>query len=132
MYLHFVKNGFLLLLFIYEPKCMLDCVFCYMLLFCFRLFYSCYVILSNSTNQNIILYFICYYILRYFSKWMNYYYYEKKIEEYSDSDKEYIVKEKIKRKIKNVSYVFKMENSVQSYAIAVDKSNNILFFVVCF
>lgn len=63
---------------------------------------------------------------------MNYYYYEKKIEEYSDSDKEYIVKEKIKRKIKNVSYVFKMENSVQSYAIAVDKSNNILFFVVCF
>lgn len=64
---------------------------------------------------------------------MNYYYYEKKIEEYSDSDKEYIVKgKKIKRKIKNVSYVFKMENSVQSYAIAVDKSNNILFFVVCF
>lgn len=31
---------------------------------------------------------------------MNYYYYEKKIEEYSDSDKEYIVKGK-KNKEKN-------------------------------
>lgn len=78
---------------------MLDCVFCYMLLFCFRLFYSCYVILSNSTNQNIILYYMLLHI-KILLKMDELLLLRKKIEEYSDSDKEYIVKGK-KNKEKN-------------------------------